>query len=38
LSLQHVLSFIGTFEAVQLRLGVGWGFRASATTPFFRAL
>jgi hypothetical protein len=38
LSLQHVLPFIGTFEAVQMRLGIGWGCRASARTPLFRAL
>jgi hypothetical protein len=38
LSLQHVLPFIGTFDDVQLRLGIGWGFRASARTTFVGAL
>jgi hypothetical protein len=38
LSLQQLLPFIGTFEDVQLRLGIGWGFRTSARTLFFGAL
>ena len=38
LSLQHLLPFVGTFDDVQLRLGIGWGFRASARTTFFGAL
>jgi hypothetical protein len=37
LSLQHLLPFVGTFEDVQLRLGIGWGFLAFARTPFFGA-
>jgi hypothetical protein len=31
--LQYLIPFIGTFEDVQLRLGIGWGFAASARTP-----
>ena len=34
---QHLLPFIGTFEHVQLRLGIGWGFPASARIPLFGA-
>jgi hypothetical protein len=34
---QHLLPFIGTFEHVQLRLGIGWGFPASARISLFGA-
>jgi hypothetical protein len=38
LSSQHWLPFIGTFEAVQLRLGIGWGFEPLREPPFLGAL
>jgi hypothetical protein len=38
LSLQHLLPFIGTFEDVQVEVGVGVGFRAYARISFFGAL
>jgi hypothetical protein len=38
LPLQHLLPFIGSFEDVQLRLGIGWGVPASARILFFWAL
>ena len=33
LPLQHLLPFIGTFEAAQLRLGIGWGFQPLRESP-----